>query len=202
MPIRIWPRANQFTADGQYINFFAPLPPPTAPAPQPPLGLAGQLPPPPQPPPQHNLPPYPPHQAYLLHLAILLAYTRAPRSPTVAPATPPALDAELTPPPLPAAGTEEAPPAAPLVQKRQSSRLAALNNGKFVHSTDKAMQRTALKNTLAPCSSKLKTVVDKRNMLTRNKIPLSTADLRKMVTAAGLGPAAADEIGKVPITEE
>ncbi|CAN6210020.1 unnamed protein product [Urochloa humidicola] len=198
MPIRVWPRANQFTADGQYIPFFAPLPPPSTQAPEPPLGLAGQLPPPPQAPPQNNRFTYQPHHVYLLHLATLLACALCSTSSSAI--APPATHTELpnTPPPhVLDAITEEMPPPAPIVQKRQSTRLAALNTGKFVHSTAKAMQRKALQNSLAPCSAKLKGVVDKRNMLSRNKMPLSTSDLRKMVTAAGVSDAAAEEIGKV-----
>ncbi|CAO2173512.1 unnamed protein product [Urochloa humidicola] len=116
---------------------------------------------------------------------------------------------QCSPPPPPAPQDEEDadkegndPPAAPVAVKRQSSRLAALNTGKFVHSTARAMQRKALLNNLAPCSSKLKTVVDKHNILTKNKVPLSTTDLRKMVSAAGLDPATANSIGTVPAAQE
>ena len=71
--------------------------------------------------------------------------------------------------------------------KRQSSRLAEKADGKFVAVADKACQLKALKNALAPCSSKLKQAVEKRNLLTRSKLPIGAADLRKMVSAAGLG---------------
>ncbi|CAN6373709.1 unnamed protein product [Urochloa humidicola] len=176
-----------------------------------PLSLAGQpLPPLPFAPAPQQQPHYPfafaPHQGYLLHLAALLACTKlAPAAPIDAPPLLdplPADEPELTPPAAPQDEDDTIPLAAPVAQKRQSSRLAALNTGKFVHSTAKAMQRKALLSNLAPCSSKLKTVVDKRNILNRNKIPLSTTDLRKMVAAAGLDPASANTIGTVPAAQE
>ena len=71
--------------------------------------------------------------------------------------------------------------------KRQSSRLAEKADDKFVPVTDKACQLKALKNALAPCSSKLKQAVEKRNLLTRSKLPIGAADLRKMVSATRLG---------------
>jgi hypothetical protein len=40
----------------------------------------------------------------------------------------------------------------PTAGKRQSSRLAAKNNGMFVDMTDKAVQRRALQDSLASCS--------------------------------------------------
>ncbi|CAN6361747.1 unnamed protein product [Urochloa humidicola] len=219
MPIRIWSRANQVGPDGNLIPFFPPAPPPQQ---QPlnlhPTGVAGpQLPPQPLAPAPPQYPQaFAPHHAYLLHLASLLAcaqFTSTP-PPTALPAEPaelaplaedPAEPVELTPPALSAehAGPVEAPPpAAPVAEKRQSSRLAALNNGKFVHSTDKAMQRTALKNSLQSCSSKLKTVIQKRNVLNRTKLPLSATDLRKIVSAAGLGPADASSSGAVSAEQE
>ena len=76
--------------------------------------------------------------------------------------------------------------------QRQSSRLAAKATGKFVDSTDKAVQLKALKNALVPCSSKLKGVVEKKGILNRSKLPIGVSDLRKLVAAAGLnanGPA-------------
>ncbi|CAO2194895.1 unnamed protein product [Urochloa humidicola] len=173
---------------------------------------------------------YGPNHAYLLHLSALLACTKLlpaastthagvnvpaqiltaapPALEAVPPVTPPAMEAvplvpQFPDPAQPAEDEEgELPPPAPIAQKRQSSRLAAMNNGKFVHSTDKAMQRKALKNTLVSCSSQLKAVVEKRNILTRDKLPLSVTDLRKMVTAAGLGQDAASAIGVVPTVPE
>ena len=52
---------------------------------------------------------------------------------------------------------------------------------------DKACQLKALKNALVPCSSKLKQAVEKRNLLTRSKLSIGAADLRKMVSATRLG---------------
>jgi hypothetical protein len=65
--------------------------------------------------------------------------------------------------------------------------LAAKASGKFVDSTDKAVQLKALKNDLVPCSSELKKTVDKKNLLARSKLPIAPADLRRLVTAAGIG---------------
>jgi len=70
---------------------------------------------------------------------------------------------------------------------RQSSRLAEKAAGRFVDSTDKAVQLKALQNALVPCSAKLKQTVEKKNLLKRSKLPISAADLRKMVAAARLG---------------
>jgi hypothetical protein len=79
----------------------------------------------------------------------------------------------------------------------QSTRLAANAGGNFVDATDKAVQRKALQNTLAPCSSKLKVVVKKRDILAKDKAPLTAADLRKMIAAAGLD-AGAPATGATP----
>ena len=54
-------------------------------------------------------------------------------------------------------------------------------------STDKAVQLKALQNALLPCSSQLKKVVGKKSLLTRSKLPIAPADLRRMVAAAGIG---------------
>jgi len=47
-----------------------------------------------------------------------------------------------------------------------------------------------LVNALAGCSSALKKQVTKRNILTRNKIPMSAKEIRKLVSAAGCSSAA------------
>jgi hypothetical protein len=71
--------------------------------------------------------------------------------------------------------------------QRQSTRLTEKVAGKFVVSTDKAVQLKALQNALVPCSAKLKQTVEKKNLLNRSKLPIAAVDLRKMVAAAGLG---------------
>jgi hypothetical protein len=71
--------------------------------------------------------------------------------------------------------------------QRQSKRLAAKVTGLFVDATDKAVQLKAVHNALAPCSLKLKNAVQKKNLLARSKLPISFVDLRKMITAAGIG---------------
>ena len=71
--------------------------------------------------------------------------------------------------------------------KRQSSRLAA-----------KAVQLKALQNALLPCSSSLRATVKKKGMMNHSKLPISVADLRKMVAAAGLGEAPMDAGAPVP----
>jgi hypothetical protein len=73
------------------------------------------------------------------------------------------------------------------VPQRQSSRIAAKAGGNFIHFTDKAMQLKALQNALAPCSAKLKTVVEQCKLLTKSKGLFNATNLRKMVTAVGLG---------------
>ena len=40
---------------------------------------------------------------------------------------------------------------------------------------------------LLPCSSQLKKAVGKKSLLTRSKLPIAPADLRRMVAAAGIG---------------
>jgi len=85
---------------------------------------------------------------------------------------------------------------------RQSSRRAAKASASFVSTTDKAMQRTALKNSLAPCSASLKEQVVKKGILNRSKIPISVSDLRKLVSAAGLCCATSDAVGVVPNNTE
>ncbi|CAO2153323.1 unnamed protein product [Urochloa humidicola] len=214
MPIRVWPRANQLGPDGQLIPFFPPAPLQQHQPPPPPFGLAGAaLPAPPVDLPAHQPPPnqvaYAPNHAYLLHLAALLACYKLPAPAATADLLPDDTTVAAgteTPHPLPKQPEphvgEEIPPPAPIPQKRQSSRLAALNRGKHVNIAGKAIQRQALKNSLVPCSAKLKTVVDKRNVLCRDKLPLSATDLRKMVAAAGLGQDAANAIGTVPAIPE
>lgn len=82
--------------------------------------------------------------------------------------------------------------------KRQSSRLAAKATGMFVDATDKAVQLKALQNALLPCSSSLRATVKKKGMMNHSKLPISVADLRKMVAAAGLGEAPMDAGAPVP----
>jgi len=80
---------------------------------------------------------------------------------------------------------------------RQSARLAEKTAGMFVDSTDKTVQLKAMNNALAPCSAKLKDVVEKKNMLTRSKLPIGVSDLRKLVPAAGLSVNAPASVGVV-----
>jgi hypothetical protein len=49
------------------------------------------------------------------------------------------------------------------------------------------MQLKALQNALTPCSAKLKMVVEQCKLLTKNKGLFNATNLRKMVTAVGLG---------------
>jgi hypothetical protein len=53
--------------------------------------------------------------------------------------------------------------------------------------TTQAVQRKALLNSLSGCSKTLKKHVNKRNILSRNLLPIGGADLHKLVTAAKLG---------------
>ncbi|CAO2150256.1 unnamed protein product [Urochloa humidicola] len=88
------------------------------------------------------------------------------------------------------------------VPQRQSTRLAAKAAATFVPVADQTIQRKALLNSLAPCSTALKNHVEKRGLLARNKLPISVAELRKLVGAAGLGCAASNAVGVVPPAEE
>jgi hypothetical protein len=83
------------------------------------------------------------------------------------------------------------------VAQRQSARLAAKNKGKFIDSTSQATRRKALVNSLSGCSVSLKKQVMKRNILTRNKLPVGVSDLRKLVTAAGVNCKSVDVVGTV-----
>jgi hypothetical protein len=68
---------------------------------------------------------------------------------------------------------------------------------------DKAIQRAALKNSLAACSSSLQKHVERHNILSHTKLPIATTDMCKMVAAASLDPAAVHAIGgEVPPTAE
>ena len=67
---------------------------------------------------------------------------------------------------------------------RASLRLAAKAPTGFVDMTTQAVQRKALLNSLSSCSADLQKMVVKRDILSRNKLPLSAADLRKLLAAA------------------
>ncbi|CAN6253600.1 unnamed protein product [Urochloa humidicola] len=170
-----------------------------------------------------------PHAALLFHIAAALAsFNFANQGRPAASVDPPLLAGEVVPqiseveadaePPLPPtpppSPVDDAPAApgrgrppraravAPAAPKRQSSRLAAKAAATFVPVADQAIQRKALINSLAPCSAALKNHVEKRGLLHRNKLPISVADLRKMVSAAGLGCAASNAVGVVSTMEE
>ncbi|XP_066360865.1 uncharacterized protein [Miscanthus floridulus] len=77
--------------------------------------------------------------------------------------------------------------AMPTAPKRHSSRLAAKAPANFVDMTTQVVQRKALLNSLSGCSASLKKHVAKKNILSRNKLPIGVSDLHKPVSAAGLG---------------
>jgi hypothetical protein len=72
------------------------------------------------------------------------------------------------------------------VVRRASSRLAAKASSAFVDMTSQAMHRKALLNSLSGCSPSLKTLVSKRSILSRNKLPIGAKELRMLTSAAGL----------------
>jgi hypothetical protein len=78
---------------------------------------------------------------------------------------------------------------------RQSARIAAKNKGNFVAVQDQAENRKALLNSLSGCSSTLKKHVHKKNILSRNKIPFSVSDIRKLLSAASVGCSNASSVG-------
>jgi hypothetical protein len=84
--------------------------------------------------------------------------------------------------------------------RRQSARLAAKCADEFSDMTSQAIRRKALLNNLTGCSPKLKTEINKRNILSRNKLPISVSNLRKLVAKAGIGCKTADAVGMVPIS--
>ncbi|CAL5061468.1 unnamed protein product [Urochloa decumbens] len=128
-------------------------------------------------------------------------------APPAPPLSPTALGSDALHLPTPAPGRGRRPRSRALSthvppSQRQSTRLAEKASASFVHAADKASQRKALLNSLAPCSAALKGHVAKRGLLNRQKLPISVADLRKMVTTAGLGCSTADAVGVVPLRQE
>jgi len=84
-----------------------------------------------------------------------------------------------------------------LPPSRHSARIAERTKGAFVNVPNQAVRRKALVNALAGCSSALKKQVTKRNILTRNKIPMSAKEIRKLVSAATAGCSSAASVGVV-----
>jgi hypothetical protein len=70
--------------------------------------------------------------------------------------------------------------------RRASSRLAGKAPSNFIDMTTQAVQRKALLNSLSGCSKELKKHIKKRDILSRNNLPLSATELRKLVSAAQL----------------
>jgi hypothetical protein len=58
--------------------------------------------------------------------------------------------------------------------------------------TTQAVQRKALLNSLSGCSKTLQKHIAKRNILSRNRLPMGGADLRKLLAAAKLSCKAVD----------
>ncbi|CAN6270193.1 unnamed protein product [Urochloa humidicola] len=70
--------------------------------------------------------------------------------------------------------------------KRQSTRLAEKEEAEFVDATTKAMQRKAIRESLAACSKDLKHHVKTRKLL-KKKNPLGALDLGRLAKVAGIG---------------
>lgn len=83
--------------------------------------------------------------------------------------------------------------------RHSGAPIAARSNGDYVAVPKQAVHRKALINALSGCSSALKKQVSKRNILSRNKIPLSVSDIRKLVlvSAAGATCSGAASVGVV-----
>ncbi|CAL5036581.1 unnamed protein product [Urochloa decumbens] len=217
MPIRVWRKCDQLGPDGNLVPFFRQLTQHALAH-----GSAGpSLPPPPAAAPPPTPAPLP-ATGFMLHLAALMAIsgtwmpavtaeavkpTKETRETTVEPGVS-AVGADIV-HTASAAVTEDiatiTAPRADTAPKRHSTRLAAAaakEGGKYVAVADKAAQRTALKNSLITCSSALQAQVQKRNILSRTKLPIPVADLRKMVSAAGLGAEAANAVGTVTTPKE
>lgn len=90
----------------------------------------------------------------------------------------------------------------PAFVRRQSTRLAAMATGSHVDMTDKAVKRKALQNSLAACSPAVQHHVQRRGLLSRNKLPIALPDIRKLARAAGLDcstKAVVDAVSPTPI---
>ena len=77
-------------------------------------------------------------------------------------------------------------PASPAL-RRSSKRLAAKGSVNYIDMTAQAVQRKALLNSLSTCSLSLKNHVKKRDILSRNLLPLGAGELRRLVSAALIG---------------
>jgi len=84
-----------------------------------------------------------------------------------------------------------------LAATRNSKRLAAKDNGVYVHSSEKASQLKALQNSLALCSKPVQLHVAKKKLLRKTKKPVSAPDLLKLADAVGLGAATAAALDNV-----
>lgn len=80
---------------------------------------------------------------------------------------------------------------------RHSTRIVAKAPASFVDMTTQAVQRKALLNSMSGCSVGLKKLISKKNILSRNKLPVGVADLRKLVSASRLGCKNVDVVGVV-----
>lgn len=111
---------------------------------------------------------------------------------------------DMAPPPSPPAPESPPPIAAPVgaapaprrrlrrtvlqsATKCRSIRLANKEKGVFVDATAQAVQLKALRNSLNGCSGELQKLVTKSGLLKTNQKAVTNRNLRKLVTAAGLG---------------
>ncbi|CAO1943882.1 unnamed protein product [Urochloa humidicola] len=83
------------------------------------------------------------------------------------------------------------------VRSRNSERLAAKENGRYVAAADKASQLKALQNSLALCSKPVQLHVTKKKLLKKTKKPIAAADLVKLSEVVGLGEATAKALDQV-----
>lgn len=145
------------------------------------------------------------NESHYLHYCAPPPASAAAAPPALAPADATAAAASTSPPPSAfsrVAKRGRARPKLKALPTRNSSRLAGKAPAVYVHATDKATQRRALKDSLQACSQAVKTQVQKGKLLTKNKLPTPVPALRKLVQAAGLGCRAADSVGVVPPVAE
>ncbi|CAL4982690.1 unnamed protein product [Urochloa decumbens] len=126
---------------------------------------------------------------------ILLGLPWYPQASASPPPPPPPSPADTPPSPPPPATSPAAAPSrrgrrprsttSTVAASRNSSRIAAQAPTHFVDSTAKAMQRKALRKSLANCSNDLKRHVASRRIFKR-KNPIGALDLRRLAKAAGL----------------
>ncbi|CAN6206901.1 unnamed protein product [Urochloa humidicola] len=152
-----------------------------------------------------------PRHAHIHPMLLLTWHPHAAPAPQMTPPPPPPPSPASTDPPEPEIPADAAIPPPPqrtrapraprqratVVAMRNSKRLAAKEDGKFLSATDKASQLRALHDSLALCSKPVQKLVAKKKLFKKTTKPIADADLSKIATVVGLGKAAADALDHV-----